>query len=62
VYDTEHATVRSGLSVDPSASKYQPFSTEPGSARCGEFSPVWQPWVQTGSPAGEASDAIRKPR
>ena len=26
VYEAEHALVRSGLSVDPSASKYQAFS------------------------------------
>jgi hypothetical protein len=60
VYDAEQATVHNGLSADLSVSKYPAFSI--AARKCtlaAKFSPVWQPWVQTGRPAAEASAAIR---
>ena len=60
VYEAEQAVVRSGLSVEPSASKYQAFSMPVRKCTlAAKFSPVWQPWVQTGRPAADASAAIR---
>jgi hypothetical protein len=52
--------VRSGLSVEPSASKYQAFSMLARKwTLAAKLRPVWQPCVQIGRPAADASEAIR---